>query len=274
MLILDRYLNLISYNIQASIMIMKPLLIVLFLALAGCGSAPKKPVQLEAQPKVQETQLRADRSKPLRVGSRKYKIVQAAKNEWIYFGQQKVVFDGDEESIPHVGIWEDDDYSHSDRINQYWRAVGKYRLSGNDCKEPWSAAFISWIMQVAGIPKYLFPPASSHRSYLNHFLANAHNPYAALIPHAIQEYKPKPGDLICANRGKDTPAKMIEELPDSLNSKLHCDIVVETKGQTLQAIGGNVRNSVSKSILTLSPKGYLQFTSHRPWFLIIENRLN
>jgi hypothetical protein len=49
---------------------------------------------------------------------------------------------------------------------------------------------------------------------------------------------------------------------------------VETKGQTLQAIGGNVRNSVSKTILTLSPEGYLQFTSHRPWFLIIENRLN
>jgi hypothetical protein len=67
---------------------------------------------------------------------------------------------------------------------------------------------------------------------------------------------------------------VIEELPDSLNAKLHCDIVVETKGQTLQAIGGNVRNSVSKTILTLSQKGYLQFTRPRPWFLIIENRLN
>lgn len=38
--------------------------------------------------------------------------------------------------------------------------------------------------------------------------------------------------------------------------------------------GGNVRNSVSKTILTLSPEGYLQVTSPRPWFLIIENRLN
>ena len=129
-------------------------------------------------------------------------------------------------------------------------------------------------MQAAGVPKYLFPPASTNRSYLNHFLANTHNPYAALIPHTIQEYKPKPGDLICANRGKGTPTEVIEELPDELNSKLHCDIVVETKGQTLQAIGGNVRNSVSKTILTLSAEGYLQFTSHRPWFLIIENRLN
>ena len=239
---------------------MKPLLIVLFLALAGCGSTPEKPVQPEEQPKTQKTQPRAVRSKSLPVHSRKYKIVKIANNEWLYFGQQKVVIDEDEESIPHVGIWEDDDYSHSNRINQYWRAVGVSRLSGKDCKEPWSAAFISWIMQAAGVPEYLFPPASAHRSYLNHFLANAHNPGAVLIPHTIQEYKPKPGDLICANRGRSTPAKVIEVLPDSLNAKLHCDIVVETKGQTLQAIGGNVRNSVSKTILTLSPKGYLQFT--------------
>jgi hypothetical protein len=80
--------------------------------------------------------------------------------------------------------------SHSDRINQYWRAVGKYRLSGYDCKEPWSAAFISWIMRAAGVPKDLFPPSSAHRFYLNRFLANAHDPFAALIPHTIQQYKP------------------------------------------------------------------------------------
>ena len=256
-------------------MIVKPLLIVLCLALAGCGSAPKKPAQPQAQPKkVQKVQPRVASSGELPVYSRKYKILEAAKREWVYFGQQKVVIDRGEESIPHVGIWEDDDYSHSNRINQYWRAVGKNRLSGYDCKEPWSAAFISWVMQVAGVPEYQFPPATTHRSYLNHFLANAHNPYAAWIPHTIQKYKPKPGDLICAKRGKGTSTEVIEELPDSLNSKLHCDIVVETKGQTLQAIGGNVRNSVSKTILTLSPEGYLQLTSHRPWFLIIENRLN
>jgi hypothetical protein len=256
-------------------MTVKPLLIVLFLALAGCGTAPTKPVQSEAQPKqAHKTRLHAGRSSPLPPHYRKFKIVEAAKHEWDYFGQQKVVINGEEESIPHVGIWEDDDYSHSDRIKQYWGAAGIYRLSGYDCKEPWSAAFISWIMQAAGVREYLFPPATTHRAYLNYFLANAHNPYAVWIPHTIQQYKPKPGDLICAKRGKESSAAVIEKLPDSLNAKLHCDIVVETKGQTLQAIGGNVRNSVSKTIVMLSPEGYLQPTSHRPWFLVIENRLN
>ena len=270
----NSHLHFISYNSQASMMIVKPLLIVLFLTLAGCGSTPEKPERSEEQAKAQETQPAAESPESLPAYSRKYRMVEVAKNEWTYFGQQTIVIDGDEESIPHVGIWEDDNAIHSDRVNRYWRAAGKYQLSGNDCKQPWSAAFISWVMRAAGVPEYQFPTAINHRSYLSRFLADAHNPYAAFVPHTIREYKPKPGDLICANRGGVTPTEVIEELPDSLNTKLHCDIVVETQGQTLQSIGGNVRNSVSKTVLTLSPEGYLQVTRPRPWFLIIENRLD
>ncbi len=96
------------------------------------------------------------------------------------------------------------------------------------------------------------------------------------MPHTIREYKPKRGDLICAHRGVGFWGEADElPQPEALESaKLHCDIVVETDGRTLQAIGGNVRNSVSKSILTLSPEGYLQPVPHRPWFLVIENRLD
>ncbi|MEF8769613.1 MAG: DUF2272 domain-containing protein [Candidatus Accumulibacter phosphatis] len=255
--------------------------IVLIFALAACGSPPKMPAQApDEQPTAQETAPQADSPESPespaspQLGYWRYKIIAAANAEWVYFGQQTVVIDGDDESIPRVGIWEDDDHDHSDRINQYWRAVGKYRLSGYDCREPWSAAFISWIMQTAGVPKDLFPPSSAHRLYLNRLLANAHDPFAVFMPHTIQQYKPQPGDLICATRSKVEPQELVETLPDSLNSRLHCDIVVQTNGRTLQAIGGNVRNSVSKTILTLSPDGYLQYAGQRPWFLIIENRLD
>jgi hypothetical protein len=142
-------------RVRLATVITKPLLIALILALVGCGAAPKIPAQPEEQPKAQEAEPQADSSESPPLGFRTHKIVEAANSEWVYFGQQIVVIDGDEESIPHVGIWEDDDDSHSDRINQYWRAVGKYRLSGYDCKQPWSAAFISWIMQAAGVPNDL-----------------------------------------------------------------------------------------------------------------------
>ncbi len=262
------------FRYQASTVTTKPLLIALIFAMVGCSSAPKMPAQPREQTKAQETEPQVDSSGPLPLGFWQDRIVEAAKAEWVYFGQQIVVIDGDEESIPHVGIWEDDDDSHSDRINQYWRAVGKPRLSGYDCKQPWSAAFISWIMQAAGVPNDLFPPSRAHRSYLNRFVASADDPYAALIPRTIYQYKPKPGDLICAIRGKIKPPEVLEELQDLLYSwRMHCDIVVETNGQTVHTIGGNVRNSVSKTILTLSPDGYVQFTRARPWVLIVENRL-
>lgn len=255
-------------------MMTKALLVTLCLALTACGSPPRLPEAPAEPAQTKEAPPSADIPESLPVGSRKSRIIEAAKAEWGYFGRQEVVYEGYEESIPRVGIWEDEDYSHSDRINQYWRAVGKNRLSGKDCREPWSAAFISWIMWAAGVPKHVFPPSGAHRSYLDRFLANAHHPDAAWKPRTLQEYRPRPGDLICAYRGRFRSGEALGELPSTLNPQLHCDIVVESKGQTLQAVGGNVRNSVSKSILTLSPDGYLQPTSGRPWFLIVENRLD
>lgn len=253
---------------------LKPLFALLFITLAGCGSKPQKPVQAEA-PKPQASRPRVESAETLPPESWRYKIVETAKEEWIYFGQQKVVIDGEEESIPHVGIWEDDNWSHSERVNQYWRAVGKPRLSGDDCRQPWSAAFVSWVMRTAGLPSSLFPPADAHRDYLVPLIAQAQgNPGAVWVPHPIREYSPKPGDLICANRGRGFYGEVAEELPQTLNPKLHCDIVVEIQGQSLQAIGGNVRNSVSKTLLTLTPEGYLQPSSHRPWFMVMENRLD
>ncbi len=262
-------------SIQAPTVIAKPLLVALILALVGCGSAPKVPVQPEEQPKAPKIEPLPDHSELPALGFWQYKIVEIAKSEWVYFGQQIVEIDGNRESIPQVGIWEDEDDGHSERINQYWRAVGKPKLSGYNCKEPWSAAFVSWIMQEAGVPKDVFPPSSAHRFYLNRFIANAANPSAALVPHTIDRYKPKPGDLICTTRGKIRPPELIEEVQNVLDSwRMHCDVVVEANGQTMQVIGGNVRNSVSKTILTLSSDGYVQFTPSRPWVLIVENRLD
>ena len=202
-------------------------------------------------------------------------IINRALGEWQYFGRQTVFIRGSEESIPHVGSWEDDDASHSDRVNLYWRAAGQPGINGMDCREPWSAAFISWVMQGAGVPEYQFPPAIAHSVYLASLIEESIFPGRWFVPRRVRDYSPNPGDLICAPRGGSHPAAIDGYIsPHSLEgASSHCDLVVAKSGQTLEVVGGNVRNSVSRTNLELDGQGHLQPVPRRPWFLIMENRL-
>jgi hypothetical protein len=205
----------------------------------------------------------------------KQALISRANQEWEFFGRQTVVFKGSEESIPHVGAWEDDDGPYSGRINAYWRAAGKPRLNGKDCQEPWSAAFMSWVMRGAGVPEGQFPPAPAHWIYLARLVDQSDYPGRYFVPRRVADYSPNPGDLICASRGLSRPATFDGYTrPEALKGvNTHCDLVVRKSGQTLEVIGGNVRNSVSKSTLELDGAGRLRAVPRRPWFLILENRL-
>lgn len=202
-------------------------------------------------------------------------IISRATQEWMRFGHQIVVMKGDSESIPNVGAWEDDDSRYSSRVNAYWRAVGKPRIYGTDCRQPWSAAFMGWVMGGAGVPESQFPRVPAHWIYLSHMIEKAVYPGRYFVPRRILDYSPSPGDLICAYRGSSRPLSSGGYTSaHGLNGKpTHCDLVVKKNGTTLEAIGGNVRNSVSKVTLELDNSGRLQATPRRPWFLILENRL-
>ncbi|MGQ9659791.1 MAG: DUF2272 domain-containing protein [Thermochromatium sp.] len=202
-------------------------------------------------------------------------IITLAEQEWDYFGRQTVVFKDGGESIPHVGDWEDDGPRQSNRVNAYWQAVGHAELTGMDCHKPWSAAFISWVMQHAGVPESQFRPSIAHWLYLAEQIERASLPGRYFVPRRLQDYSPEPGDLICAYRPPERPA-MIDgyiraEALTGIES--HCDLVVGKQGRVLEAIGGNVRNSVSKVSFELDSRGHLQPLPRRPWFLILQNRL-
>jgi hypothetical protein len=53
---------------------------------------------------------------------------------------------------------------------------------------------------------------------------------------------------------------------------MHCDLVVLNQGGRLESIGGNVRNSVSKTVRQVGPDGLLPAFGDRPWVLVVENR--
>ena len=194
-------------------------------------------------------------------------ILRLANAEWNAFGTQTIYHDGGRERIDPVGVWEDERRG-SPHILAYWMAVGE-DWSGYDCDKPWSAAFISWVMREAGAPADQFAPSGLHADYLRAIADQTGGISARFALHDAKSYAPKPGDLICATRaGSSVPA--YDMIPDG--TPMHCDLVVANQGGVLESIGGNVRNSVSKTVRQVGLDGMLPASGDRPWVLVVENR--
>lgn len=242
-------------------------------AIAGCATTP--PAPSPPPPGASTWAGRPIGQPPAPNRALRQSLIHSATQEWEFFGRQRVVFKGSEESIPLVGAWEDDGGPYSDRVNAYWRAVGRPRLDGMDCHRPWSAAFISWLMQQAGIPDEQFPATAAHGVYLAQIIHRADLPGRYFVPRRVADYSPTPGDLVCASRGAAGGGAVNEYMAPELlvRANLHCDLVVDKTAEVLSTIGGNVRNSVSRSTFELDGDGRLQPIPRRPWFLILQNRL-
>jgi len=125
---------------------------------------------------------------------------------------------------------------------------------------PWSAAFVSWVMEKAGVPG--FRPSASHFDYVRE--ARVHpesSPFLYLDPATT---RPAPGDLLCYVRvpgrayGYAGLAAAIDGGADALN--MHCDVVVAASpGNDGKAwmIGGNVQQGVTMRLLNLNRNGLL-----------------
>jgi hypothetical protein len=164
------------------------------------------------------------------------------------------------------------------RVAQYWRETGLLsRLGVGDtesCMAPldpslaprcrsfvvdyaWSAAFVSWVMQRAGVPGFRL--SASHIDYVRDaFRAPERSPFLATDPAMAT---PAQGDLLCHVRGAGDALgfaglQRIAARRDGLN--MHCDIVVATSpggDSTAYLVGGNVQQAVTMRLLPLNRKG-------------------
>jgi len=117
------------------------------------------------------------------------------------------------------------------------------------------------------VPAALFPPSGLHSDYLRAIAKSGDEPDARFVLRDAKLFRPRPGDLICATRaGASIPA--YNQIPDG--TTMHCDLVVRNDGGMLESIGGNVRNSVSKTVRAAGPDGLLP--RDRPWVLVVEDR--
>jgi len=97
-------------------------------------------------------------------------MVLLAVGEWARYGRQVITYSAD--SPPRTEQLGVKEREAPQRIQDYWASVGHPERNGLD-DVPWSAAFISWDIQSAGVPRGLFCPSQTHTIYVERLVERA-----------------------------------------------------------------------------------------------------
>ncbi len=199
-------------------------------------------------------------------------VVAVALREWRLFGSrvddQAMSPETQQQKLEREqGLWQ--------RVGEYWwlgldagtlesKWTGKHDEKGavfpldRDNDYPWSAAFVSYVLRIAGAgPR--FPYAADHAHYIDiakrqtlqsesRWLIKAERP---------EDYAPRPGDLVC--RGRDEASNLrYGDLPVGHYFPSHCDIVVDTSTeQQIDVVGGNEHDAVTLKHVAVTTNGKL-----------------
>ncbi len=252
--------------------------------LAACQTPPRQAARGGPPPACSPEKHFRDPAEAMSGNDRAANLVALSFMEWDRFGRQTWRYragarDGVE---TRRGVRETE---RPDWVQRYWRAVGEPRSVEDIPRVAWSAAFVSWIMVQAGVPTAAFCGAPAHSMYLETiWTRQRRDPAAPFALHPPAAIRPSVGDLVCAaRRGDDGVLSDIAvgrfRDPDGRFLPSHCDIVVgvDRGARRLEAIGGNVADSVTMSVLDLDAEGFLvvgrdRERDPRPWIAIVENR--
>lgn len=157
------------------------------------------------------------------------------------------------------------------RIDQYCRDIG-LEPPDDITEYPWSAVFISWCVKSAGATEDEFKFDDTHAVYVKAAIANADAETGNFRARRIDDYSPKLGDIVQANResGRVTynQARTRRSYPS------HCAIVVDLTEQNgrrfATTIGGNESDSVRRTKVPLTQSGHVQQRSSNPYICVIE----
>ncbi|HEV7879436.1 DUF2272 domain-containing protein [Bradyrhizobium sp.] len=126
-----------------------------------------------------------------------------------------------------------------ERIGEYWAFVGRPDLDGGDHDVPWSAAFISFMVHLAGAGS-AFPYNAQHSVYfyrtINDKLIKKKTSFWGYRP---EELTIERGDILGMNRS-NAPAIDYDWASHHSDFKSHSDIVVKVDNKGIHTIGGNV----------------------------------
>lgn len=174
-------------------------------------------------------------------------IVRVAKREWCRWNQPRRLTERQDAARP--------------MLQTYWRIGPGWTVSDAQLQDaqwqqtnPWSAAFISYVMRTAGAGRR-FRYAAKHAVYvrwaIENRLQNRESPFKAF---RIDEVAPAPGDLVGKERNNSganyESIQAANAMPDT-----HCDVVTEVGARQVTTIGGNVGQSVSQTLVSLGEDG-------------------
>jgi hypothetical protein len=203
------------------------------------------------------------------------RVAYTAWQEWTRFGRSTVVYGGHAGGyVNRSGVSERSEPLAS-KIGDYWTTCGHPTWNGRSSK-PWSGAFVAWVMAHSGIPASEFPRDARHGAYLAALYDNEHRSRRpAFVLHSPYDYSPKAGDLVCtgssgpvwAHASSRTARRRLD------SSASHCDVVTDVRGGYVQAVGGNVKNSVSMSLYPVNSRGRLTAVPGKTWFVVVEKKV-
>jgi hypothetical protein len=197
--------------------------------------------------------------------------VAVALDEWRLWGQ-RVDDDGGKGYVQT-------DATMAERQPGLWQRVGEYWWEGMNAGAPeaawtgehdargrvfpvsvngqyaWSAAFISYVMRIAGAGE-AFPYSASHSVYINDAARAAAGQVAdpLVVAEDPATYAPRLGDLLCYGRGRGRDLSFAD-LPTAFAFPGHCSIVVAGGDGVISEIGGNVDDAVTLTHLKVNAAG-------------------
>jgi hypothetical protein len=201
--------------------------------------------------------------------------VAIALREWRLFGSPTDEPSAGVKPERLPGLWQ--------RVGEYWwigigsgnesRWTGKHDAAGRvfparlDGNYAWSAAFISYVMRIAGAGDR-FPYSATHSFYVN---AAAARRTSLLVAQSPEFYAPRLGDLLCEARD-DAIGLRFADLPTARPWPGHCAMVVGGQPGAVQIVGGNVDDEVKMSLVPAGPDGRLTPEAAGQWFVILDVR--
>ena len=219
-------------------------------------------------------------------------VVAIALREWRLFGSPvddsppgsyRPATPGDKPERQQ-GLWQ--------RVGEYWWLAmnagapeapwtGKHDANGSvfpadeDGDYAWSAAFVSYVMRIAGAGAR-FPYSASHSDYIDIARQQSldHSARWLISAERPESYALQPGDLICLGRGRARDLRY-DDLP-ARHFPGHCDIVVDTAvpGQ-IGVVGGNIDDAVTMKHVPVTPDGKLAtpdgvvLDARYPWMVVL-----